>query len=235
MKSDNVKNAWWSLLIIIIMLVTGLHISGCSDPEPRQRAAFIVFLQTEIINKSRVNLSPLTSQKQEEIGSYLQYYQLLTSFNQQLKIVFTPLEQSIRVIQPMDTVSQLIDQQQQINVVLVNIKTTQQAMDKIIISSKAAHDALELPEDVKKVFEEAFNKVVINEVEMAKQALPLMTNVYTSMQHVIDFIKLKGNELSINNASIQFTTPEDLDTFNQLYKSMQEAYQKYQQFNQVRH
>lgn len=235
MKSDNVKNAWRSLLIIIIMLVTGLHLSGCSDPEPRQREAFIVFLQTEIINKSRVNLPPLTPQKQEEIGSYLQYYQLLTSFNQQLKIVFTPLEQSIRAIQPMETVSQLIDQQQQINDVLTNIKTTQQAMDKIVSSSKAAYDALELPEEVKKVFDEAFNKVVINEIEMAKQALPLMTNVYTSMQQLIDFVKSKGNTLSINNASIQFSTPEDLDTFNQLYKSMQDDYQKYQQFNQVRH
>lgn len=235
MKSDNVKNAWRSLLIIIIMLVTGLHLSGCSDPEPRQREAFIVFLQTEIINKSRVNLPPLTPQKQEEIGSYLQYYQLLTNFNQQLKIVFTPLEQSIRAIQPMETVSQLIDQQQQINDVLTNIKTAQQAMDKIISSSKAAYDALELPEEVKKVFDEAFNKVVINEIEMAKQALPLMTNVYTSMQQLIDFVKSKGNTLSINNASIQFSTPEDLDTFNQLYKSMQDDYQKYQQFNQVRH
>lgn len=235
MKSDNVKNAWRSLLIIIIMLVTGLHLSGCSDPEPRQREAFIVFLQTEIINKSRVNLPPLTPQKQEEIGSYLQYYQLLTSFNQQLKIVFTPLEQSIRAIQPMETVSQLIDQQQQINDVLTNIKTTQQAMDKIVSSSKVAYDALELPEEVKKVFDEAFNKVVINEIEMAKQALPLMTNVYTSMQQLIDFVKSKGNTLSINNASIQFSTPEDLDTFNQLYKSMQDDYQKYQQFNQVRH
>lgn len=233
MKSDNVKNAWRSLLIIIIILVTGLHLSGCSDPEPRQREAFIVFLQTEIINKSRVNLPPLTSQKQEEIGSYLQYYQLLTSFNQQLKIVFTPLEQSIRAIQPMNTVSQLIDQQQQINDVLANIKMTQQAMDKVIISSKEAYDALVLPEEVKKVFDDAFNKVVINEVEMAKQVLPLMTNVYTSMQRVIDFVKLKGNKLSINNASIQFSTPEDLDTFNQLYKSMQDAYQEYQQFNQV--
>lgn len=233
MKSDNVKNAWRSLLIIIIILVTGLHLSGCSDPEPRQREAFIVFLQTEIINKSRVNLPPLTSQKQEEIGSYLQYYQLLTSFNQQLKIVFTPLEQSIRAIQPMNTVSQLIDQQQQINDVLANIKMTQQAMDKVIISSKEAYDALVLPEEVKKVFDDAFNKVVINEVEMAKQVLPLMTNVYTSMQRVIDFVKLKGNKLSINNASIQFSTPEDLDTFNQLYRSMQDAYQEYQQFNQV--
>lgn len=233
MKSDNVKNAWRSLLIIIIILVTGLHLSGCSDPEPRQREAFIVFLQTEIINKSRVNLPPLTSQKQEEIGSYLQYYQLLTSFNQQLKIVFTPLEQSIRAIQPMNTVSQLIDQQQQINDVLANIKMTQQAMDKVIISSKEAYDALVLPEEVKKVFDDAFNKVVINEVEMAKQVLPLMTNVYTSMQRVIDFVELKGNKLSINNASIQFSTPEDLDTFNQLYRSMQDAYQEYQQFNQV--
>ncbi len=234
MKSDNVQKIWW-LPLLFIMLVTGLQLTGCSDPEPRHRSAFILFLQTEIINKSRVNLPTLTPEKQESMGKYFQYYQLLTSFNQQLKTAFTPLEQSIRAIKPMNTVAQLIEQQQPINEVLENIKTTQQALDKLVESSKTTYDALALPEDVKKVFDEAFKKVVTNEIQTAKQVLPLMSNVYTSMQNVINFVKSKGDTVSVNNASIQFSTTQDLDQFNQLYKVMQDAYQEYRQFNQVTH
>lgn len=226
------SSIWYRWFSVLAATVLVFQLSGCGSSDAKQRSAFMAFLQTEVINKVRVNIPPLTDAQKKEFGDYSQQYLILTGFHDDLRLAFAPIEGSIKSLQSMGTVQQMVENRQSLVDAIANINDAKQQLADIANSTEAARASLVQPDDLKVVFDEAYAKVVTKEIEIAQQALPLLSEVFTDALSLVDFIQSKGESVTLANNSIEFSEQADVDTFNTMNQKLQDAHQKYATFAQ---
>ena len=84
-------------------------------------------------------------------------------------------------------------------------------------SSKAA---LKQPDDLKKVYDTAYNKVV---TVPANQLIPLLPKLQALSQGAVqagDFLQTQGNRVSFNDGGVQFPTQDQASQYNALMSTL---------------
>jgi len=171
-------NALRFLLLPFIMLALILALSGCGDKEPAQRKAFIDFLQTRILNLQTIAVPQLTDKERKDFGKYSDDYGLITDFHSQMNEemngslgpVFASLNETV-------TVDKLLEKRDELQKMAESSKNWR---EKLVVLRKQAdtrHAALKQPDDLKKVYDQAYEKVVVQPSAVAEQAFTLLPKV----------------------------------------------------------
>src|ERR1700690_2693584 len=67
------------------VLVLTLGLAACFDNEPAQRAAFIKFLQTRIIDKPGLHIPILSDKETADLGpTYVDQYRIMSGFHHEM-------------------------------------------------------------------------------------------------------------------------------------------------------
>ena len=72
------------LLAFAGVLALALSLAGCFDNEPAQRAAFVKFLQTRIIDKPGLHIPILSDKEIADLGPYADQYRIMNGFHHRL-------------------------------------------------------------------------------------------------------------------------------------------------------
>ena len=229
----NIKqNLTWRWLVSVFVMLSMLVISGCGDKEPRQRSAFIIFLQTEIINKNRLNLPVLNSEQVESFGDYASHYQMLADFNNELNTAFTPLAASLQSFRAMTSVKEMVDNRDNVQETLTQINDSAAKLTELTQRIEQQKATLVQPDELNVPFDRAYNKIVTQQTESAKEGFPLLSNLFTDALALIDFVKSKGDSVRYVGSGIEFSSQEDVNTFNELNAKLQQAQHDYLSFSQ---
>ena len=229
---DLKQNVWgrWIASLFAVLLV--FQLTGCGDKEPKQRSAFIVFLQTEIVSKNRINLPVLTKDQIESFGEYAKHYQLLVDFNNELKTAFAPLATSLQTLKAMTSMKEMVENQSKIQETLNQINDGNKKLAELMQRIEKQKAELVQPDELKVAFDRAYDKVVLQQVEPAKEGFPLLSKLFTEALALINFVNSKGDSVRLTTSTVEFSNQSDVEKFNELNANLQKAQSDYLSFSQ---
>lgn len=218
------KRLWNHCFAPLLALLLVCAIAGCGDQEPQQRSSFIIFLQTEIINKNRLNPPTLTSVQQRQFGVYAKDYQVLTDFYAETRTIFTgPLTTSLQDLQSMKNVQELVNNSQKINLALTEVDNAKTKLASALSKAEQAKAALNYPSDLQAVFDNAYTKVVAQHGELVEHLLPALTQLFHDALNLTNFIQAQGANITLSNNQVEFPEQPMVDKYNQLNTQLQKS------------
>jgi hypothetical protein len=183
-----------------------LLVAGCND-EPAQRKAFISFLQTRILDKPGLHVPHLTPDEERSFGDYAKHYAIITHFNDGLdKSVAKPMTEAINrgAIHSLD---EIVTRHTDFVAARDGIAQLRGAIEKQLATADAAHAALKQPDDLKPVFDKAYERDVTIPAKAFADISPDLSQALTAIVDFGDFITQHKDKVTINGSVIQTDDP----------------------------
>lgn len=209
--------------LILAGLAVGLIMVGCGSKEAEQRAAFINILQTKVIAAQGFTVPVLTEEERGKIGPYADHLQLFIDFNTAVGGRMTEMSEAMIKIGQLRPSKEPQANLEAIAGIKDAIGKMSQSVDEEYAAAEAKKNALKQPDDLKVVFDQAFDKALTRPVQALKNmtakidlALEAQKNLYEFVMANMDKVDLGGPMITIKDKSIEA----------QLNKLMAEANQK---------
>lgn len=204
---------------LLLALALPLVLAACGDKEPEQRAAFSQFLQTRIIDKPGVRVPKLTPEETKSFGNYATQYAVITDFNTGMDNSVKPLNGLIQkgAVHSLNDVIAHRDDFKQIQTGLNDMGTqltTEQA------KADAAHAQLKQPDDLKVVYDKAYEKTVSLPANTFKEILPQINSTFDSSLKIADYVTAHKDKIEINGAIVKVTDPKVQTELNTLLQDL---------------
>jgi len=204
--------------------------TGC-DSEPAQRKTFNEFLQTRILDKPGIHVPKPSAEQTAAFGPYAKHYEVITDFHAGLdQAVSKPLQRALEAAPR--SLDQLAPRRKEIAEIRGGMAGIRAALDKQLATADAAHAALKQPDDLKKVYDAAYDRVV---TQPAKAFAEIFPDVYEATRAILalaDFLVKNSAKIKINGPMLQVADPAlqpQLQSLIDAMRAKQEAMQKAQQ------
>lgn len=221
------QKLWARFLAPFFVLGLVFQLAACGDNEPEQRKAFSEFLQTKVIQGTKVRLPALTEDQKKSFGKYASDYELLTGFTDQLNAAFSKsMESSMNELRTLNSMKAMVDNREKVVKAQTETQAVDAKLDEIIKSTNDKYAELKLPEDLKPVYDQAYSKVVTQQSGLAKETLTLLNETFKDILKISDFLKAQGDKVEYRGQIVQFTDQGALDKFNEMNKSLQKNQQE---------
>jgi hypothetical protein len=184
-------------------LVAAAALVACGGGEPAQRKAFIEFLQTRIIAKPGIHVPTLTSDEAAAFGDYAKQYAVITDFNAALdNTVSKPLQAAISAGAP-HSVQEVVARRNDVAAVRDGMAKIRAALTQQLAIADAAHAALKQPEDLKPVFDAAYDRDVTQPAKAFADIFPALDDGLKAVLDLADFLKQHQDAIKLNGQLIQ--------------------------------
>jgi hypothetical protein len=181
-----------------------LFVAGCND-EPAQRKAFIGFLQTRILDKPGLHVPHLTQDEAKSFGPYARHYAIITDFNDGLdRSVAVPMQEAISR-GAIHSIDEVVTRHADFIAARDGIAQLRAAIDKQLATADAAHAALQQPDDLKPVFDKAYERDVTIPAKAFADIFPDLSQALTAIVDLGDFLEQHKDTVSINGTALQTT------------------------------
>lgn len=188
--------------LVLLVLLT----AGCDD-EPAQRKAFIGFLQTRILDKPGLHVPHLTPDLEKSFGDYAKQYAIITDFNDGLdKSVAKPMTEAINR-GAVRSLGEVVTRHADFVAARDGIGQLRGAIDKQLAAADAAHAALKQPDDLKQVFDKAYERDVTIPAKAFADIFPDLSQALTAIVDLGDFIAQHKDKVTINGPLIETSDP----------------------------
>ena len=192
------------LFTLAAIVVLAASAAGC-DNEPTQRKAFIAFLQTRIIDKPGLHVPHLTPEEQKSFGDYAKQYAIITDFNDGLdKSVAQPMTEAINR-GAIRSLNDIVARHADFIAARDGIAQLRAAIDKQLAAADAARAALKQPDDLKAVFDKAYERDVTTPAKAFQEVFPDLLQALNAVIDLGDFIEQHKDKVSINGSILQTT------------------------------
>jgi DUF3053 family protein len=193
------------LALVAVVLLTAF-VAGCND-EPTQRKAFITFLQNRIIDKPGLHVPHLTQEEAASFGDYAKQYAIITDFNDGLdKSIYQPMAAAINrgAIHSIDDV---VTRHADFIAARDGISKLHDAIEKQLAAADTAHAALKQPDDLKPVYDKAYERDVAIPAKAFDDIFPDLSEALTSVVDLGDFIEKHKDKVSFVGNQLQTSDP----------------------------
>jgi hypothetical protein len=203
-----------ALTATLLLVVT---LAGCGDSKPDQRKAFIHFLQTFIVDKPGVHVPKPTDDDIKSFGAYATHYAVIVNFasNPEMMNIGAKMTEVTRTTD-IHSIEQLLAHRAEIRTVSADLGKLREAMNREFAKTTAARAALQQPDDLKAVFDTAFERDVAAPVRGFNDAIPIAVEIATTSANLGDYIDGHRNRVEISGTSIagkDTQTNKDLNGF----------------------
>lgn len=217
---------WLAPFMALLMIVS---LSGCFDKEGDQRKAFIDFLQHTVM-RSGERLPTLTADQKKQFGPFVSDYAILYGFAHQMDQAIDngirPVVDSVNHISaPQDYMTQR-DMLRQANGALGVLS---QQVQNAKAQADNARNELRQPDDLKAVFDNAWQKVVADPAAAFEPVIPAAQTLTQQLVLVGDFIQQQGDKVGFANGGIQFPTSQQASQYNSLIGPLASQHQAFSQ------
>ncbi len=183
---------------------------ACGDNEPTQRKAFIEFLQTRIVAKPGLHVPKLTEEEAATFGDYAKHYGVIADFNTALdRAVSTPLQHAMEAGAPR-SLGEVVTRRHEIAAVGAGLAAIRGALDQQLAIADAAHAALKQPDDLKPVYDAAYERDVTMPAKAMVEIFPAVDETMKAILAFADFmaehhdaIKIQGSMIETSDAALR--------------------------------
>jgi hypothetical protein len=207
----------WGRAAAAAFLVIAL--AACDD-EPAERKAFVEFLQTRIIEKPGLHVPHLTPEEAKSFGPYAQQYAVITDFNDGLdRSVAKPMAEAIDR-GSIRSLNEVVTRHADFVAARDGIAQLRAAIDKQLAAADAAHAALKQPDDLKPVFNKAYERDVTVPAKAFADIFPDLSQALTAIVDLGDFIDQHKDKITINGSTLQTSDPALQPQLNALVNAL---------------
>lgn len=196
-----------------------LGIAGCGS-EPKERAAFIAFLQTRIVDKPGVHVPKLTPEESKSFGDYSKHFDVIGDYNTSMD---AQVEQPVRAMMAKGmprTMPDLLARRADV----AALRKTSEQLRAVIASGQAAagtrRAALKQPDDLKAVYDKAYARTVSDPGNSFKDFLVVMESMLTSAEKMADYLEAQRDKIKFNGIMAEVDDQKVLDRMNVLMKEL---------------
>lgn len=204
----------WLLALALPLLLT-----ACGSSEPDQRAAFKQFLQTRIIDKPGVHVPKLTPEESKSFGDYTQHYAVITDFNSGMDASIKPLNGFVQK-GAFHSLSDVIERRDDLKTVQTGLNDLVVQLKQQLAKADAAHAQLKQPDDLKTVYDSAYDRTVTVPANTLLTVMPQVNGTFESGLKVADYVDAHKAQIQINGSVIQVTDPKVQAELNTLLQDL---------------
>ncbi len=210
-----------TFLMPLMLLMMIFAVSGCGDKEPAQRKAFMDFLQSRILDKQVLAVPQLSEAEKKQFGDYSKDYAIITGFHHQMN---TELDSSLVPVfagmNGVNSVNALVEQRDDLKKMADSSQNWKEKIITLRTQADTQHAALKQPDDLKKVYDLAYEKTVLKPSEITEQVFELLPQVLNLIVAKADFIKSQGKDVTITGNRLQFSNQKQLDKYNAIQQQL---------------
>lgn len=214
---------------LVLAAALPLVLAACGDKEPEQRAAFTQFLQTRIVDKPGVRVPQLTDEEKKSFGDYADQYAVITDFNAGMDASVKPLS-SIMQKGAMRSLNDIVTRRDDLKTVQAGLNDMRAALQEQQAKADAARAQLKQPEDLKAVYDKAYEKTVSLPADTFRDVLPQLNATFDSGLKIADYveahkaqIEIAGPVVKVQDPAVQAELNRLLQDLNAQAKNVQQA------------
>lgn len=204
----------WLLALALPLLLT-----ACGSSEPDQRAAFKQFLQTRIIDKPGVHVPKLTPEESKSFGDYTPHYAVITDFNSGMDASIKPLNGFVQK-GAFHSLGDVIERRDDLKTVQTGVNDLVAQLKQQLAKADAAHAQLKQPDDLKTVYDSAYDRTVTVPANTLLTVMPQVNGTFESGLKVADYVDAHKAQIQINGSAIQVTDPKVQAELNTLLQDL---------------
>lgn len=224
------RNAARTACLVLLVAST----AGCDD-KASQRKAFVEYLQTRIIDKPGLHVPHPTADETKSFGPYAQSYQIILDFNDGLsRSVAEPMQAAMRR-GAMHSLDDVVNRRADFVAVRDGMNQLHDALNKALATADSAHAALKQPDDLKAVFDKAYDRTVTIPAKAFEEIFPAMDQALGNILALSDFLGQHRGEVTLRGSTVEVSDPglrpqlqKLLDAINQSQEAVSRAQQKMQ-------
>lgn len=206
---------------IAALLVLAAGLGACGDPEPEQRKAFMAFLQG-MIDRPGVHVMNAKADDDKTFGNYTKHYAVILDFNKDMAGIMQTFAMQMRQLAGGDTgartVEQLVAHRTDVLAVQEGLGKSQQGIGEKLAAAQAARAKLQQPEDLKKVYDAAFDKIVVRPVQGIEKVYAVLFDGIKATLQLIDYVDSHRTTLTVSGSQVQAKNARTLSEVNELMK-----------------
>lgn len=213
----------WLLAAVIPFMLT-----ACGDSEPDQRAAFKQFLQTRILDKPGVHVPKPSAEETKAFGDYTSHYSVITDFNGKMDASVKPLGELTQKIS-VRSLNDVIEHRDDFKAAQTGLSEMGQNLKQYKEEADAAKAQLKQPEDLRPVYDQAYERTVSKPADTFLALLPQIDTAMAGIEDVGNYVEAHKAQIEIKGAQISVQDPKVLEALNTRLKSLNEQGQAVQQ------
>jgi hypothetical protein len=194
---------------LLAFVTIAATMAACFDNEPEQRKAFIIFLQTRVIDRPGVRIPNPSAEEIKSIGPYQAYFKVITDFTGDPAL--TAMAGKMRSGLPnLTNIQSVIDNRDTLRKTSAEMGDLTRVMNDRYAAAQKARDALKQLDDLKPVYDKAFNKTVTAPVNGFREAVPIAQAIIVAAANLADYVvshkdsvRIAGGQLQPTNARAQ--------------------------------
>ncbi|HEX7867647.1 MAG TPA: DUF3053 domain-containing protein [Variovorax sp.] len=203
-----------------LLLAFSLALVACGNKEAEQRKAFISFLQTRVLDKPGLHVPVPNAEEKASFGDYAQHYAVITDFNEGMnKSVSQPMTQ-IMAKGALRSIADLPARRDDLKAAKDGLTGLRTALDQQAAKADAAHAQLKQPDDLKQVYDKAFDRTVTVPATTFKEVFPALDTVFDSALAIGDFLDKNKSKIQISGSSVAVTDPAVQAELNKMLQQL---------------
>ncbi len=188
---------------VFAALAFGFALAACGDSEADQRKAFIAFLQTYIVNKPGVHVPRPTDADIKAFGPYAAHYAVIVDFtsNPQMMGIGGKMAEVTQKTS-IHSIDELVAHRAEIKSVGADLNALREAMNREYAKAQAARAALQQPDDLKAVFDKAFERDIAAPAAAFNEAIPVAVDIAAVSGKLGDYIDTHRDKVVVSGTSV---------------------------------
>jgi hypothetical protein len=211
----------------LVMLAAGL--AACGDSEADQRKAFIDFLQTRVIQRIGVHIPVPTPGENSSFGPYAAHYAVITDFvnNPVMAAIGEKIEKVMKTAS-LNSLQDLVDHRAEYRAVSDELRKLREAINTELAKTDAAKAALKQPDDLRAVYDKAYEKLVTAPVRGFNEVLPIVDEIAAASLKLGDYINANRDRITMSGKSLAGKDAQTVRELNELVRALTAYAPRYQ-------
>lgn len=203
-----------------LLVAFSFALVACGNKEAEQRKAFTAYLQTRVLDKPGIHVPSPTAEEKASFGDYAQHYAVITDFNEGMnQSVSQPMTQ-IMAKGGLRSIGDLVSRRDDIKAAKDGLAGLRTALDQQTAKADAAHAQLKQPDDLKQVYDKAYEKTVTAPSNTFKEVFPALDAVFDSALAIGSYIEQNKSKIQISGSTVSVTDPVVQAEFNKMLQQL---------------
>jgi hypothetical protein len=203
-----------------LLLVFSFMLAACGSKEAEQRAAFIEFLQTRVLDKPGLRVPTPSDEQKASFGDYAKHYAVITDFNEGMnKSVGQPMGE-VMVKGALRSIADLSSRRDDLKAAKDGLAGLRKALDQQLAKADAARAQLKQPDDLKQVYDKAYEKTVSAPAATFKEVFPALDTVFDGALAVGDYLQQNKSKIQVSGSSVTVTDPAVQAELNKMLQNL---------------
>lgn len=207
--------------VLIAAVAFTLGLAGCGDKEADQRKAFVTFLQTRILDKPGIHVPQLTADEREAFGPYAEHYAIITAFHATMNESVSPRLASAMSKGAISSIGDIVERRGDLETAKAAIDAMAAALGDDVARADAAYHKLAQPAEVKAVFDQAYDRLVVATAAAFSGIVPVADQVFAQALDLGAYMQQHRDRVSISGGSLRVSDPATLNAVNAKLQALQ--------------